>query len=203
MNIIIIGSGGHALVVADILRAMDNVIPLGYVSLDDPCEDGPLGLPILGDDTVLPDISHDGMVIAIGDNTQREATAKRLSDNETFVSAIHPSAIIAPDTVIEPGCMICAGVVVNPGAVIRSNTILNTGCTVDHDCEIGPHAHIAPGVNLAGNVSVGKGAFVGIGASVIQGIVIGEGATVGAGAAVIKDVAPDTTVVGVPARQTG
>jgi acetyltransferase-like isoleucine patch superfamily enzyme len=40
---------------------------------------------------------------------------------------------------------------------------------------------------------------VGIGATVIQGVTIGDRAVVGAGAVVIRDVAPDTTVVGVPA----
>ena len=54
--------------------------------------------------------------------------------------------------------------------------------------------------HLGGAVSVGVQAEVGIGASVIQGVAIGERAVVGAGAVVIGDVAPDTTVVGVPAR---
>ena len=37
--------------------------------------------------------------------------------------------------------------------------------------------------------------------TVVQGITIGQGANVGAGAAVIKDVADNMVVVGVPARQ--
>ena len=202
VKILIVGSGGHARVVADaLLAAGDN--PLGYLSRDaEPGATGPLGLPVLGSDaeTSVPD--HDGVVLAIGDNRTRKNVADGYRKRGgTFLSAIHPSAVIAADAVIEPGCMICAGVVVNSGSRIRAHTILNTGCTVDHDCDVGPFAHIAPGVNLAGDVTVGEGSFLGIGTCVVQGITIGEWATAGAGAAVIRDVEPKTTVVGVPARK--
>ena len=49
-------------------------------------------------------------------------------------------------------------------------------------------------------MTVESGAFVGIGATIIQGIRVGYEAIVGAGAVVIEDVAPMSTVVGVPAR---
>jgi len=45
-----------------------------------------------------------------------------------------------------------------------------------------------------------KGASIGSGAAIMCGITIGERALVGAGAVVTKDVAPDATVAGVPAR---
>lgn len=203
MDILIIGSGGHAKVVADILLLTEGATPLGFIAKDSAYEGGgPFGLPLLGDDESVSDITHDGAVLAIGENGLR----KRLYDlysgqGETLISTIHPSAVIAADAVIEPGCMICAGVVVNSGCRIRANTILNTGCTVDHDCDVGPHAHIAPGVNLAGDVNVNEGAFVGIGACAIQGVSIGAWSTVGAGGAVVENVPPQCTVVGVPARK--
>jgi len=45
-----------------------------------------------------------------------------------------------------------------------------------------------------------RGASIGSGAAILCGITIGERALVGAGAVVTKDVAPDATVAGVPAR---
>jgi len=45
-----------------------------------------------------------------------------------------------------------------------------------------------------------KGASIGSGAAIMCGITIGERALIGAGAVVTKDVAPDATVAGVPAR---
>ena len=47
---------------------------------------------------------------------------------------------------------------------------------------------------------VERRASLGSGAIVLGGVRIGEGAIVGAGAVVTRDVPPDTTVIGVPAR---
>lgn len=47
---------------------------------------------------------------------------------------------------------------------------------------------------------VQRGASIGSGAVILCGVRIGEGALVGAGAVVTRDVAPGTTVAGVPAR---
>jgi sugar O-acyltransferase (sialic acid O-acetyltransferase NeuD family) len=203
MKVLILGGGGHASVVADILAASRSVSVLGFIAP----EPGPslahlVDLPRLGEESAIATIPHDGVVVAIGDNRVRMEVADRLTaQGETLVSAIHPSAVIAPGVAMGPGCMVCAGVVINPGASIGRNVILNTGCTVDHHCVLGDHAHIAPGVNLAGGVTVGNGAFVGIGACVIPGVTLGEWVVVGAGAAVIRDVGAGRSVVGVPARE--
>jgi acetyltransferase-like isoleucine patch superfamily enzyme len=47
---------------------------------------------------------------------------------------------------------------------------------------------------------VRKGASIGSGSTILGGIVIGENAMVGAGSVVTRDVPPDVTVVGNPAR---
>ena len=49
-----------------------------------------------------------------------------------------------------------------------------------------------------GTVQVGEGSHIGTGAVVRQGIKIGKNALVGA--VVVKDVPPDTLVIGFPAR---
>jgi acetyltransferase-like isoleucine patch superfamily enzyme len=51
-----------------------------------------------------------------------------------------------------------------------------------------------------GDVIIKKGAYLGVGARILPGITIGENSIVGAGAVVTKDVAPDSVVVGIPAR---
>jgi len=60
--------------------------------------------------------------------------------------------------------------------------------------------HFAPGARAAGEVVVGENSFVGCGAIILPRIRIGAGATIGAGAVVTKDVGPNQTVVGNPAR---
>jgi acetyltransferase-like isoleucine patch superfamily enzyme len=58
-----------------------------------------------------------------------------------------------------------------------------------------------PTVNISGGVELGDGVLVGTGAQVLQYLKIGDGAQIGAGAVVNKNVNPDTTVVGVPAKE--
>jgi len=202
MRVLIIGSGGHARVVADILLAMENVEPLGFIAKDGASAHVEShGLSSLGDDDDVFKIEHDAVVVAVGENSLRKRLFDQLAvAGEKLISAVHPSVIMAPDVTVGAGCVICAGAIVNTGSRIDDNVILNTGCTVDHDCIVSRHVHIAPGVNLAGDVSVGEGVFLGIGASVVQGVALGDWATVGAGAAVISDIAANSVAVGVPAR---
>ena len=207
MRVIIIGAGGHGHVVADILFKMwtrgQDMELAGFVDNDPALADQThMGLKVLGRDKDLADISHDAVVVAIGDNARRKAMYESLAaKGERFLAAIHPTAVLAPDVCVKPGAMICAGVIVNPGAWIGENAILNTGCTVDHHCRVEPHAHVAPGVNLAGNVTVGQGALVGIGSCATPGSAIGNWAVLGAGAALTGRVPDNETWVGIPAKK--
>lgn len=205
-RVIIIGAGGHAQVVADILQCSrasgTSSVPIGYLDDDVRLLDKKfLGIPVLGRIDDIGMIDHDGVVVAIGDNAIRACTYTTLYQRgEKFIIARHPSAIIAPDIVIGQGTVICAGVIVNTGSVVGQNVILNTGCSVDHHNEIGDHVHIAPGAHLGGTVKIGNGTLVGIGATVMPGCSVGEYAIIGAGACVIESVTAGRTVVGVPAR---
>jgi len=149
----------------------------------------------------LPDIPHDGIIVAIGDNAIRRRLFETwVGSDEQSIVARHPSAIIAPDVQIGLGSVVCAGAVVNPGSMIGANAILNTGCTVDHHNHVGDHAHIAPGVHLGGNVIIGEGSLVGIGATVMPQRRIGRWSVVSAGAVVHTDLEDRIVAAGVPAR---
>jgi len=202
VKVLIVGSGGHARVVADILLSAPGVDPLGFISPEPGAGREFRGLPVLGGDDDAAVAAGDGVVLAVGDNRVRAALAETYGrKGVAFIPAVHPSAVVAADAELGPGCMICAGAVVGTGARIGAHTILNTGCTVDHDCVVGECCHVAPGAHLAGAVTLGTGAFVGIGACVTQGRTIGDWATAGAGSAVVRNVRPGAVVVGVPARE--
>jgi sugar O-acyltransferase (sialic acid O-acetyltransferase NeuD family) len=206
VRVLILGAGGHAQVVADILLRMRDagaaVAPIGY--LDDNVEltgRTLLDLPVFGGLDAASNIEHDAVIVAIGHNQTRQHIFEALlARDERFMVARHPSAIIAPDVQIGPGTMICAGAVVNPGSAIGANVILNTGCTVDHHNTIGDHAHIAPGVHLGGDVRIGSGTLVGIGATVIPQRSVGAWSAIGAGSVVTKNVADCMMAAGNPAR---
>ncbi len=205
-RILLIGAGGHARVVADILlccrREGQEVELLGFLD-DNPAVSGKeiLGFPVLGGLEDVDRHEHDALIIAIGNCRIRQHLYTSLkARGHSFHTAIHPSAVIAADSRIGEGCMVCAGAIVNTGSVVGVNTILNTCCSVDHDNKVGDHVHIAPGVRLGGNVSVGAGSLVGIGAVVMPQTSVGEECSVGSGAVVHRSLPGGVVAVGVPAR---
>ena len=98
------------------------------------------------------------------------------------------------------GSQILAHATVCVDTIIGESCIINTGASVDHECKIGNGVHICPGVKMAGCIVIEDYATIGTGAVILPQIKIGTGATVGAGAVVIRDVEPNTIVVGNPAK---
>jgi sugar O-acyltransferase (sialic acid O-acetyltransferase NeuD family) len=202
-GLLIVGAGGHGKVVADaaLLLGWGNV-----AFLDDRAATlgSPLGLPIVG---TLGELTEQReafphFIVAIGDAKLRlELTDRFCRLGLQAVSIVHPMAFVSKYASIGPGCAVFAQSAINVGARIGAACIVNTGATVDHDCLIGDGVHICPGVHLAGDVRIGDRSWIGIAATIRQGIEIGHDATVGAGAVVIADVADESTVVGVPAKQ--
>lgn len=204
---IIIGCGGHGRVVLDVLRQAQSCEVVGFVDSNRECLGRRVdGLQVLGHPDDLPELKirlnlHGG-IVAVGDNGVRREFAQRLTElGYALISAIHPSANIAANASLGRNVVVAAGALVCAHCQIGDSVILNTGCIVDHESLIGTATHICPGARIAGRVVVEAGAFVGIGATVIQSLRVGYEAIVGAGAVVIEDVAPMSTVVGVPARE--
>ncbi|RKG54111.1 acetyltransferase [Corallococcus sp. AB011P] len=81
------------------------------------------------------------------------------------------------------------------------------GVIIAPGVEIGAKSFISQNVSLeplpgrVGVPRVGRDVYIGVGAQVLGPVVIGDGAKIGANAIVLDDVAPGTTVAGIPARE--
>jgi UDP-perosamine 4-acetyltransferase len=201
-NVILLGAGGHAKVVIEILQANGETVDYCVSGTHGP--DTCAGVSVLEGDEHLPLLRHKGYgraFVAIGSNAIRQRMAdvvRRVGFQ--LINAISPHAIISPSAQLGGGIAVMAGAVINAASVIDDLVIINTGATIDHDCHIGRGAHIGPQCALAGNVTVGEGTFLGTGAKAIPGIQIGRRGTVGAGAVVIRNIPDGAVAVGVPAR---
>jgi serine O-acetyltransferase len=98
-------------------------------------------------------------------------------------------------------CVIGRGAEFGPGFVI----VHAHGVVINGKVRGGSNVHLEHEVTLGDSGSgacpvLGSNVYVGAGAKVIGPVAIGDGARVGANAVVVRDVEPDTTVVGIPAR---
>lgn len=201
-KVVIIGAGGHAKVIADIIEKSGDEI-VGF--LDDNKE---IGTTIIKEYKVIGDLNNRfamavtkenlEFIIAIGDNKKREEISH--SPNLKFYTAIHPSAQMGLDVEIQEGTVIMANACINSSAKIGKHCIINTGAIIEHDNIIEDFVHISPNVALGGTVKIGKSTHVGIGSTIKNNITICENCKIGAGAVVVKDILEEGTYVGVPAR---
>lgn len=116
--------------------------------------------------------------------------ARMLSQFARFVTGIeiHPGAVIGKRFFIDHGM----GVVIGETAIIGDDVLLYQGVTLG-------------GTGLQKgkrHPTIGNNVVIGGGAKVLGNITVGDNSYIGANAVVVKDVPPNSTVVGVPGRIT-
>ena len=102
------------------------------------------------------------------------------------------------------------GIEIHPGATIGSGVFIDhgMGVVIGETAVIGDDVTIYQGVTLGGtgketgkrHPTIGNAVVISADATVLGSITVGDRSKIGAGAVVIRDVAPDSTVVGVPGR---
>lgn len=206
-KIILIGGGGHAKVLIDLIRTNGQFEITGI--LDSGLKIGSLvlGISVLGSDNLLSELYSKGIksaCIAVG-SIKNNDKRKLLFENGRGCGfdipfLIHPKAIVSKEAIISKGTQIMASAIIQTSSLIGDNTIINTGAIIEHDCKVGNHVHICPGAIISGGCSINDGAFIGAGATIMQSLNIGRNAVVAAGAVVINNVPDGVEVKGVPAK---
>lgn len=193
-----IGGGGHASVLADILRQQGRDI-LAVVSPEDVSQRAVFdGISHLKSDDDVLSFSPNQVRLVNGIGVMPKSKLKQkvnqhfLSLGYQFETVIATSASVSPFARIGAGCQILHSAIIQAGAILGDHSVVNSTALIEHDTSVGDYCHIAPHATLCGQISVGDSAYVGAGATVIQGITLAAGCIVGAGSTVLLDVPPNT-----------
>lgn len=206
-HVLIFGASEHARCVIDIIEQVDEYKIIGII--DKVKEKGSLcqGYKVLGKLSDLSEVIkeydvHKG-IIAIGDNYLRSNKSKSIKNHLTdftFVSAIHPSAIIGKNVKIGSGTVIMAGVIINNDSTVGEHCYISTKASLGHDSVLADFSSLGPGVTTGGRTTLGYCTAIGIGANILNGKTIGNHSVIGSGSLVTRDVSDFVLAYGLPAK---
>jgi sugar O-acyltransferase (sialic acid O-acetyltransferase NeuD family) len=206
-NILIFGASGHGSVVLDCLERSKDYRVVGFIDSFKKKGTKNNGYEVLGSEFDLPYLIEkykiQGGIVAIGDNWTRQLLVKKILSiypDFSFISAVHPSAIIGNNVEIGKGSVIMPGVIINANSIIGDHCILNTKSSLDHDSIMYNYASLAPGVCTGSNVILGEGVAVCLGVRIIELVTVGHYAVIGASSLVIRDIPQNVLAYGNPAQ---
>jgi sugar O-acyltransferase (sialic acid O-acetyltransferase NeuD family) len=207
-QIVILGAGGHAREVLDVIDAINQEKPqfemLGFVVEPGYQQPGRLinDKAVLGHFDWLEEHKHEvKAVCGVGFSAPRYRVVQKAETiGVEFANLIHPTALLTRWVTLGRGVIITAGCILTNQITIGDHVHINRMSNIGHDNLLEDFVTVSPGVNLSGNVTLRQGCFIGTGASIIEGQTVGPWARVGAGAAVITDIPENSTAVGVPAE---
>ena len=196
----LIGSGGHAKVLANSLLKKN--ISIDFIISNDDKKNSLFfkNYKFISEDYFLNNFDPKNITLINGVGSvpgyfNRWKIAKYMrSKNYKFINIFDKDSIIAEDVNFLEGVQIMSGAIIQPSCSIGYDTIINTKTSIDHDCVIGDSCHLSPGVTISGNVSIANNVHVGAGANLINGISIGKNVVIAAGATIYKNIPDNATV---------
>lgn len=211
-QIVVIGAGGFGREVIDVIDAINSRSPRSIWDLRGVVDDSPTSANLdllaarriehLGD---LDDLTacevRPNYVIGIGNPGARRQIARSL-DAAGFSAAtlVHPDATLGSHVNLGAGSVVCAGARLTTNIQVGRHGHINLNATVGHDSIVGEFVSMNPLSSVSGDCIIEDDVTLGVSSSVINQVRIGRGSTVGGGACVVRDVGPNLTVVGVPAK---
>ena len=191
-KLVIIGAGGHAKSVIDIIEELGSWKIIGLIGRENEKQKQVSGYRVIGTDEDLRLIRKECNYAFIGigqikNCEPRVSVAKELERLHFKIPAIKAkSAYISKRAIIGKGTLVGHGTIINSGAIIGENTIINSGAIIEHDSKICDYTHISTGTIVNGGAIVEKMSFIGSNSMVREGVTVPECSIIRAGSIVMK-----------------
>lgn len=203
VHILIIGAGGFGRNIASLARSdLAHGIAWDVRGFLDnrPSLVTPPDLPILGDPLTYEIAPGDIFLCALGDPAAKRCYTEALRAKGGEFIRLQPEVQVGERTHISRGCIFERKVLLGPDVHVGEFVTILSTTIVGYDVRIGNYSQIGSFVFVGGGALIEDDVVIHPHATILPKVRIGKGAVIGAGSVVIRDVPPNTTVMGNPAK---
>jgi sugar O-acyltransferase (sialic acid O-acetyltransferase NeuD family) len=201
-ELLILGEGPHAREMLDIVRRVNARQQtwdlLGFATTRESLVGGSIeGFPVL---EVQAAMERYPLALV---TPEYEWPRKLEIPRSRLASLIDPAAVISSTATIGLGCVIFPHCYVGAQAQIGDFLFCLSGSVINHNVVIEDCVTVTSGVVVAGDVHVEADCYLGQSSVVREQLRIGKNSLLGMGSVVLHNVAPNSVMVGNPARSLG
>ncbi len=199
---VVIGAGGHALEVLDVLLQDNYPHPIYFYDDINPKLVIFRGFPVLKSIDMLKNIFPNNFyfVLGIGNPIYRKNLFEKFTSLGGTLSSVVSSKSVNSNLISDRQFDLMNLCYLGPETKIGKGTLINTGAQIHHEVEIGEFTEVSPRSLLLGKVKVGDLCSLGGNCTILPKITIGNNVIVGAGTVVTINVPDNCTIVGVPGK---
>lgn len=190
-KIAIIGCGGHAISIYEIILQNGNFELIGFINDK---KEKFYDLDYLGDDdTFIKNYSNDiNIIIGVGQLKNlkvREQIFLKYKSNGFKIPFLYSTkSFISRYAMISEGSVIMHNVIINGMAQVHENCIINNNALIEHSSIIGKNTHVSTGVIVNGDCKIGNNCFIGSNSTINHGVKISNFTFIPSHTKVSKDV---------------
>jgi NDP-sugar pyrophosphorylase family protein len=159
-------------------------------------------LPCLGNARNYRPQENDSFLCALLEPAEKLGICRELKERGgAFRSFMYPYNGRPRRNIIGEGCILSPKTELTGDIVLQDFVTINSFTGLGHDVQVGAGTTIGTHCDITGYVRIGEGVLLQPHVVVLPHIQVGARCRVGAGSVVVRDVPPDTTVWGVPAKR--